>query len=85
MASPTLRPKMLTAMESRFVTGIVPRSANFRGATKRRWRESVVKSRIATSSILAPKAPATYFTTRSDMSRNNSSGLSVRPLFSAIA
>ena len=72
MASPDFLPKTVTAIESRFVIGIVPRSVNFRGAMKRRCLPSEVRTRIATSSTLQVKAAATAFTTRSDMSRRRS-------------
>ena len=73
MASPFCFSNTPTAIESRFVTGMVPRLANLRGAMKRRCLPSTVRKRIATSSPLAVKTALTTFTVRSAMSRNSSS------------
>jgi hypothetical protein len=72
-------------MESRLLIGIVPRSANLRGAAKRRCLPSAVSTRIATSSVLAANSPEIRFTIRSAMSRNSSWGLSISPFLLAMA
>ena len=85
IASPDLRARTLTAMESRLLMGIVPRSANLRGAAKRRCFWSEVRTRIATSSFLAPNSIETLLTIRSAMSRNSSRGLPISPFLLAMA
>ena len=60
ITSPARRASTPTAIESRFVTGIEPRSAKRRGATKRRWRPSEDSRRIATSSCLQENSLADH-------------------------
>ena len=80
IASPAFLARMLTAMESRLVVGIVPSVENLRGAANRRCLPSAVIIRIAISSGLVPNSPLACLTTRWAMSRNRSRGLST-PLF----